>query len=148
MILCFLTLRTGIHFIMESAGIADGIVNSLALSFIVSIPGVIINVMASRATRTMMERLEHYREDRRPHSCFHILSKHLKFQKEGDWRTAIKLLPIRFIFSLAVTFIFIAMYLVAHCTKDVNGRWVSRTMYLPTKVNYDLKEFMLNAFLP
>merc|ERR1711953_1899 len=103
--------------------------------------------MTNRATRDIMGKLEHFSNNRLPHSCFEILSKHLEYQKAGDWGTVLSLLPLRFFLALTLTFIFVMMYFVTCCTMDGNGRWVSRAVHTPAKVNYSLHEFFLNALL-
>jgi len=146
--ICGLTLKTGIHFLMESAGIADGIVNALALSFIVSMPGLIQSVMSTSATRNIMAKLEDFHKTKLPQSCLEILSKHLAYQRKGDWKTLMNFLPFRFLFSIALTGMFILYYYVSYCTKDGHGRWVSKSMHFPTKVTYHFSEFLANAFFP
>jgi len=146
--ICALTLKVGIHFLMESSGIADGIVNALALSFIVSMPGLVQTVMSSRASRNIMSKLEQFRVDKLPQSCEDMLSKHLDYQRRGDWKTMFNLLPIRFMFSIAVTGTFIIYYYLSYCTLDGDSRWVSKAMYLPAKVTYSFYEFLANACVP
>merc|ERR1712232_196740 len=116
--ICGLTLKTGIHFLMESAVIADGIVNALALSFIVSMPGLIQNTMSTRATRNIMAKLETFRIDKLPQSCLEMLSKHLDYQRKGDWKTLVTLLPIRFMCSIVLTSTFVLFYYVSYCALD------------------------------
>merc|ERR1712083_808601 len=104
--------------------------------------------MSTRATRIIMEKLQNFSFDKTPQSCSDIISKHLDYQSRGDWKTWVSLLPIRFVLSISVTAVLILFYYVSYCSLDGNGRWVSKTMHLPTNVTYHLHEFILNALFP
>merc|ERR1719428_450916 len=55
-----LTVETGVTFLMETAGISDIVVNSVALSFILNFDEMIYNVLTTWETRQMLSKVEEY----------------------------------------------------------------------------------------
>ncbi|CAJ1388092.1 unnamed protein product [Effrenium voratum] len=55
-----LTVQTGVVFLMETASISDLVVNSIALTFILSIDEMICETLTSQSTLSMLARCKDY----------------------------------------------------------------------------------------
>lgn len=156
MLLWKLTVETGTTFLMETAGIDDIIVNSVALSFILNFDEMMFNTLTTWETRQMLAKVEEF-DFSKGSSWTHaqILQSYSKYQGEMDvddaddagrfgWYDAFRLLPLKFITAILLTGLSILEYYATHCTRTSEGRFVSIPMYLPKSVSFSF----LNAFFP
>lgn len=147
-----LTASTGVTFLMESAGIEDLVVNSVALTFILGISEMVCETLTSATTHEMLDRCKEY-----------PMWNHKKVARMTDddilntfgsdeamrpityLETLQALLPGRFLGVCSLTIFFVWSYYGQHCI-----RYEGSATYIPkdvlvaptTKFNF------LNAFLP
>lgn len=115
----------GFILLMESAGILDLVLGSLAMSFICSIDEMILSSLSSKAARHIMDSLDPFEVVDHGH------------QK----RTTLQLLwftfPRRLALVICITVFFITKYYMRKCRWDPDlATWISIDMSYPTKVTY------------
>lgn len=154
LVLVFYTLKAGIYFLMETAGIDDLIVNSVALGFLMNLDELITSALMSQETRTLLDVCEELEIETEPATTKEFTDDTLveEYCEENNsslhcmLKAIWNLLYYKLFNALLVCVItayFVASYYLTKCERK-NGTWVSRTMYLPTGMSYNL----LNTFLP
>eukprot|EP00441_Pelagodinium_beii_P041220 CAMPEP_0197637248 /NCGR_PEP_ID=MMETSP1338-20131121/12532_1 /TAXON_ID=43686 ORGANISM="Pelagodinium beii, Strain RCC1491" /NCGR_SAMPLE_ID=MMETSP1338 /ASSEMBLY_ACC=CAM_ASM_000754 /LENGTH=353 /DNA_ID=CAMNT_0043209645 /DNA_START=86 /DNA_END=1147 /DNA_ORIENTATION=+ len=152
MFLWKITAEAGTLFLMETSGIADIIVNSVALSFILQIDELLCNELMSDTTRNMLEKLEEYHiEANASEPDFETMADdELYAQNEEQikqcwgWREILELFPLQLVLVILFTWFCVERYYAKHCASDDAGARVSQSMRLPLGTDFSL----LNAFLP
>lgn len=150
-VLVFLTAQTGICFLMETAGIDDIIVNSVALGFLLSLDELITdNLMCAGANR-LIDMCEGFslavEEDDGQMTEKNTMKRYgvsggCPYWREL-WQNLFRTQLLKLFAASFVTVVFVGDYYRTHCDwKD--GRYVSKTMHLPKKLSFS----MFNAFLP
>jgi len=153
------TAETGMTFLMETSGIQDIIVNSVGLTFIVSLDELICTALMSEETRNFVAACEDYPLYDAKTSCVgdmsvlsddEILQKHNEQQNFWSWgiKDLFALLPMKLIISVLLTFLFVGQYYLKKCEKSEDGRWVSKTMYLPKSVTFTIFQAFFPALFP
>jgi len=153
------TAETGMTFLMETSGIQDIIVNSVGLTFIVSLDELICTALMSEETRNFVNACEDFALYDAKTSCVgdmsrltddEILQKHNEQQNRWSWsfKDLFSLLPSKLMLSLALTCLFVWQYYLKKCEKSADGRWVSKTMYLPKSVSYTIMQAFFPAVFP
>jgi hypothetical protein len=153
-----LTAETGITVLMETAGIADIITNSVGLTFILSIDELIGQALMAEETQKFVAATEPYPLFDETTSCVgdmtqlsedEIMAKYDETQHGicawGFW-DLVYFIPIKLIFAVGGTAAFVFNYYHLHCiaNADDNDRLISKTRYQPATPEFT----WLNAFLP
>lgn len=148
------TAKAGVNFLMETAGVDDIIVNSVALSFLLSLDELITSALMSLEARTLLLKCEsrpilHGEEEEEMMSDEQVLERFYNQQRlsGGGWMLTLKDLffrkYVKIYIVIIVTSALIFEYYHAHC-EDKGGRWVSKDMHSPKSGQFSI----LNAFLP
>jgi len=146
-----LLVNAGFHFLMETSGIVDLIMNSLAMTFILGIDELIFAVMTSVPVKHMMEKLQEYElfsvEHHETEPEEDTLERYTsnEFGHSGRWRFFKMLIPRRMLCVIAVTAIFTFRYYHNNCVTDEHGGTVSKPMYLPKGSNFNPFEFIFSS---
>jgi hypothetical protein len=143
------TLFTGTSFLMETAGIDDGIVNSTALVFILSIDEMIYETLTNNFTRTVMDIAEAFEEgDETAVDEKYDHAQALEAFERTRIRTPLAFLtgvfPVRVFVSIGLTTIALCVYYQKNCQLSKDGIWVSKPQYMPLDKEFSVAE----AFLP
>jgi len=129
--LCF----SGVHFLMETAGIQDLIINAMALTFILQIDELLYLCCTTTATQYIMENLNGFCRDdvvlEEGLSDEEVLHQYHQNEIGNLVRFIKKVTPWRFMSILTCQFIFMMVYYVENCDKDREGDWVSKSMFTP-----------------
>lgn len=153
-----LTTETGITILMETSGIEDIVTNSVSLTFILSIDELIATSLMSEVSIDLVRAIEgfelfdkHASEigDMSLLTDDELLERYERVERSlWNWskQHLFNLMPMKLIYSLLGTAIFVFEYYWKHCTPNSQdgGRLVSKTMFTPKHVDYG----WLNAFLP
>lgn len=144
------TCRTGMLFLIETAGIENTIVNATALCFILDIDELIFSVYSTDFTKHILTHLEGYRIPKKTHS-YKTVSGALSREEDdpieaSDMNRYLSkaLVPWMVIQSLTIWLYFHWVYYSSHCFQSSDGTYVSNAMYLPTSTVYS----HLSAFAP
>jgi len=145
MLFWVMTADLGIAFLMNTSGITDSIVNSMALAFILSIDELIFETATAGRTKYMMDNTEPYH----PHKlaaekC--APEEHILCEDERHRRSMFcpDLFPQRLLFVVVLTWIFLSVYYYTRCEQAPDGTWVSRPLHLPKSMHFSA----LTAYLP
>eukprot|EP00931_Biecheleriopsis_adriatica_P087406 TRINITY_DN61889_c0_g1_i1.p1 TRINITY_DN61889_c0_g1~~TRINITY_DN61889_c0_g1_i1.p1 ORF type:complete len:469 (-),score=75.00 TRINITY_DN61889_c0_g1_i1:12-1334(-) len=151
--LLFFTAIAGVNFLMETAGIDDIIVNSVALGFLLGLDELVTSILISAQARALMEKceafpLEHAGEEDEVLEDGEIVEK---FYTRENLQTRDGLMSLflgiflkkglRLYGLVGATILLVYNYYHEHCDY-VDGRWISKSMYLPKSMDYGI----LNAF--
>ncbi|CAE8654441.1 unnamed protein product, partial [Polarella glacialis] len=149
-VLVLYTAKAGINFLMETAGVDDIIVNSVALNFLLGLDELIAGALMSDTANEILKMCEdlplHY--DDKKHDDDTTIQKYSTEQQvsKSFWLLLRNLFSnklIKLIFVIVLTTVLVVNYYHRSCDyKD--GRWVSKAMYAPINMHYTL----LNAFIP
>jgi len=153
-LLVYYTAKAGIEFLMETAGIDDIIVNSVALGFLLSLDELITSALMSPQARLLLSKCEgrsiaKQDEEDEILTDAEILERFYHGQKlsGGGLLNTVKDLLLRKYLKLYLLFGLTALlvfhYYHWHCDFQ-DGRYVSKAMYGPKTTEFT----MLNAFLP
>jgi len=130
------TADAGILFLMETPGMQDLIVNSTALTFILSIDELLFATITTAKTRYMMANLSGFIQQFEP-------------ENKESWlaclrHTIMDKFPTRLLLVTALWISSVMDYYIRHCVQSADGTYYSKPMYLPLSVQYS----HLSAFLP
>jgi len=150
LLLVFFTAQTGICFLMETAGIEDIIVNSVALGFLLSLDELITDNLMSAGANQLIDICEGYsllEEDEEEFEEAEIVYRYKNMSGRNYYRHLIwdmcRTQLIKFFAVGVVTAVFVIEYYWSHCDwKD--GRYVSKTIHLPAGMSFNF----WNAFFP
>ncbi|CAE8742574.1 unnamed protein product, partial [Polarella glacialis] len=148
MMLWYFTVDAGILFLMESSGIDDLVVNSVALAFILQIDELVCSELMSEVTKMVLEKVEDYEmEDVIAEEILtdeEVLDKDfVAHHHPWAWSDIFSLLPMKLGSVVSVMAIFVYQYYLRNCIRHPDGGWVSKPMYLPKSTDFSV----LNAFL-
>lgn len=153
-----LTAETGVGMLMDTSGIDDIITNSVALTFILGIDELMGQSLMSEEALNFVKATEDFHLYDETTSCVghmsemsedELLEKYAAIQmgftslRFSDLK---HLIPIKLLISVFGTLLFVFEYYYKHCepNPDDASRLVSKTMYLPTTMDFT----WLNALLP
>jgi hypothetical protein len=139
MLFWVMTADLGITFLMNTSGITDSIVNSMALAFILSIDELIFETATAGRTRYMMDNTE----------PFHLHK--LAAERQAPYETVASeddmhqrscccpdFTPQRLLLVAFFTWIFLAIYYYTHCEKGQEGTWISKPLFLPKSLHFSV----------
>jgi hypothetical protein len=147
-----LTTQAGISFLLDTAGIEDMIVNSVALTFILGIDEMMFKNLMSTSTKDMLVQVEAYPIDRRgleeDVSIDEVSSKYDEQFETWKCKDVLGLLPAKLLIGILLTLFFGFDHYRRHCKlpagHSIIGGWVSKDMYTPRSPVIT----SLNAFFP
>lgn len=147
LILWRLTVSAAMNFLLDTAGITEVIINTVALNFILSIDELLFESLTAPETRCLMEGLEGcnlLESDRRYYGVEQeTINETMEREVYNLSRFSLKFaLPVRLMIVCLLTFTFIAEYYVTNCTKGEEGTWISQPLYMPAGVDYPLWAFL------
>jgi hypothetical protein len=154
LMLWYYTSRAGTTFLMETSSIEDLIVNSIALTFILSIDEYICENFTTQMTRTLLDKLEGYEVvDTSEEEKYTDLQSYKVVEEEArltSWglKDVLALMPSRLLFTLAMTAYFVDSYYRQHCQRGHDGEWISQEMYGPVDISYNVFNFAFPAWFP
>lgn len=154
------TVNAGIRFLMETAGVVDLILNSVAMGFILDIDELIADRLSNDATKHVMAEIE----DFQLYDADEILAGEPTLEEldEFDRKEAgsspltdpwfwLLIFPRRLLIITAVAVVFYLIYFYENCQVTEDGSYVSKPLYLPvtTMIN-PLNIFIapFSAFIP
>lgn len=145
-----LTVQTGITFLMETASISDLVVNSIALTFILSIDEMICETLTSQSTLSMLSRCKDYplfdpeviqlsEEDIAAKYGGEKLEEGLRF-----WDIIAIVFPTRLVCVVVITLYFVWSYYHQHCHLSDGGEFLPNALYAPKSSDFSF----LQAIFP
>jgi hypothetical protein len=145
MCIWILMMDVGTLFLMETAGIEEMILNSVALSFILSIDELICASLFSETSKQMLihcEPLPVYEpaESENELECFerHQMHRHWGFLSAELWYYVIS---GRLVCMASVTAFFQIKYFSEHCIQNPDGSLMPQDLYLPLTDSLDFWSF-------
>merc|ERR1712187_531892 len=103
-------LISGVHYLMETAGIVDVIVNAMALTFVLEIDEMVYKGFTTAAAQYIVERVEDIQmfetEDLESETDEDVLKRFQAEEMDQKWRLFRLLLPKRLLQVMAVQMIF------------------------------------------
>jgi hypothetical protein len=135
----FMTADLGIAFLMNTSGITDSIVNSMALAFILSIDELIFETATAGRTKYMMDNTEPFHlHQLTVERC--ASEETVRSEDESHRRTWMipDFYPRRLVFVVVLTCVFMAGYYYKRCEKSADGTWVSKPLHLPKSMQFSV----------
>eukprot|EP00929_Paragymnodinium_shiwhaense_P079608 TRINITY_DN4149_c0_g1_i2.p1 TRINITY_DN4149_c0_g1~~TRINITY_DN4149_c0_g1_i2.p1 ORF type:complete len:208 (-),score=20.65 TRINITY_DN4149_c0_g1_i2:183-806(-) len=144
-----MTAQFGTAFLMETAAVDDIIVNSVALGFLLTMDELITETLMSQSTKKLLsmvqpepivdETLDHMDD----HACVDRFWRNQQVSRKDFLWLLLEMLPWKLLVVFVLTGCYVLLYYLQHCNFS-DGRWVSRTMFLPKSLTYS----WLNALFP
>jgi len=137
----------GVHFLMETAGIVDLVVNCMALTFVLSIDEMIFSRLLTVASKHIMNNLEdlplfdtsdveHEDEDV-------VLNRFIESEYGSSrWKLFCIVIPRRLVLILILLAMFVCKYYFQYCDAGEDGSLVSKPLFRPESVPYNPLSFM------
>mmetsp|Transcript_72939 Transcript_72939/g.128826 ORF Transcript_72939/g.128826 Transcript_72939/m.128826 type:complete len:475 (+) Transcript_72939:64-1488(+) len=156
MLLWKITAEAGILFLMETSGIEDIVVNSVALAFILQIDELLCNELMSDSTRAILEKLEDYHLENyaKENNVEDLTDEELYQQNEeqinAPWgiRQLMEIFPLKLLLVFLLTWFFVDRYYTRHCVTSEAGGLVSHSMRLPLGTEFSLLNAFFQSFAP
>lgn len=133
--------KSGVHYLMETAGIVDLIVNSLALAFVLDVDEMVFHRFSSTLTKHIISNIEDLpnfdTEPTEKETDAQALQRYIS--EELGWNRCRKLLlcvPIRFLCVLLLQAVFMWDYYRENCQLLPDGSYVSNDLKLPQDLVY------------
>lgn len=158
-VLWLLTAKAGVNFLMETAGVDDVIVNSVALGFLLTLDEMVTDNLMIQQAKQLLVMCEPFTfkeviifRSQSDHSLDDntIVDRYSQLRPDSDQNISnglfsflCSVIPINFILVAALTVFFVYEYYDVHCD-FVDGRFISKTVYAPTSMRFN----MLNAIFP
>jgi len=152
-ILWGMTAAAGVMMLMETAGISDTLVNSMALSFILAFDVVVCNSYTLFSIKLIMEKIEDYylynTDEDEQHSDHEVLRIYEQDHLHS-WSVDLNmLLPWRLTLMLGLTAMFVLQYYLTRCVLSGESfYWISKTLYAPASADEDALSFGLPWLFP
>lgn len=139
---------SGTYFLMETAGIVDGIMNSVALTFILSLDEMVFSVFTTTAVKHIMANIEDYElftvdqeEQETEEEVLH------RFCREefgpNSWGKFFKTLnPKRLWYVLTLMILFVIPYYYMYCQQADDGSWYSKPVRVVQRVEWNPVSFI------
>merc|ERR1712060_40133 len=139
--LWFALVCSGVHYLMESAGIMEVVVNAMALTFVLDVDEMIFARLSTSVTKHIMSSLEDLPlfdispdESEEDHEVLR------RYQQEEvgprRWRKVVMVLPKRLLIIICMQAFFMVMYYYRNCVRQPDGSFVSKEMFLPKDLSY------------
>ncbi|CAK9046713.1 unnamed protein product [Durusdinium trenchii] len=149
-LLWIMTASTGINFLMETGGIDDIIVNSVALGFLLQLDEIITDAMLSDEVNHLLDECKEfplYQEgDLHTHGDQETLSK-LQAWAPGHLQLLWEMIPKVMVFCSTLLYCLVMRYYTLHCVQ-VDGKWVSKDMHLPSSLSFSLANALSLRWFP
>lgn len=134
---------SGNYFLMETAGIVDVIMNSVALTFILNIDEMIFATFTTVAVKHMMANMEDFElfnvdneENETEEEALHRFCRE-EFGARSWCNFISKLNPKRIVVVIIGLAFFNIQYYYTNCEKASDGSWLSVPLYQPTHVRFN-----------
>jgi hypothetical protein len=141
-LLWLMTAELGVAFLMDTSGIADLVVNSMALAFILSIDELMFETATAGRTKYMMDNLEPYHLQKAGEEKEDNLGNALA--DDTAHCCCMDLFPYRLVVVVILTTIFVTNYYITRCFKTKDGMWASLPVYVPRSLTLSV----WTAFFP
>jgi len=161
-ILVSMTATSGVTFLMDTAGIDDIIVNSVALGFLLNLDELITDCLLSEQANQLLDICVDYEieneKDEELRGSTEVWDQAKTLERFGDQQALSysmrkNLVEIFWIhvnkFYLAAFFVIalVCHYYEGHCVFE-SGRWISKTMYSPKNLDYNTINAFFGNFKP
>jgi len=136
-------VKSGVHYLMETAGIVDTVVNAMALTFVLDVDEMVFHRFTSGLTKHIMSRIEDLpnfdTQDTDNESDKQALDRLLKtdFGRGKLQRVVVMLIPTRLIMVIALQALFMYDYYKENCITLEDGSVVSQAMSTPKDLSYE-----------
>jgi len=149
LLLWILLVFSGFHFLMETAGIVNVIMNSMALTFILGLDELVFDVLTSAPVKHMMGNLEEFPlfsyDELEADSDDSLLKRYNETEISRDWKKVLTtFFPRRLLVVSIMLPIFIFKYYIMNCNLESDGSRVSKPLYTP----FEMKFNPLTSFIP
>lgn len=142
----------GVNFLMDTAGILDLVLNSCALGFIAGIDELIFDLFLKDSTKYIMDNLESFQLYETGHLELYTddeLIAEFNVLRNASWRKNVwRVVPMRFIMSVACTAWFVWSYYNKFCQQDEEGTMISKPMHLPKTFSISILHVLFPRFFP
>eukprot|EP00411_Alexandrium_monilatum_P008182 CAMPEP_0175287278 /NCGR_PEP_ID=MMETSP0093-20121207/54200_1 /TAXON_ID=311494 /ORGANISM="Alexandrium monilatum, Strain CCMP3105" /LENGTH=235 /DNA_ID=CAMNT_0016582777 /DNA_START=227 /DNA_END=930 /DNA_ORIENTATION=- len=143
---------TGFHFLMDTAGIMDLVVNCMALKFVLDVDKIVFSRLATTATKHILENMRDFplfdmwlEEQETLQQAVDRLKRE-EFGQGYYRKVLLVILPKKLIYICCLMAIFTWRYYVTSCDRLEDGSWVSKPIFLPKKMTYNPVSFILSMF--
>jgi len=143
----------GFHYLMETAGIVDVIVNAMALAFVLEVDELVFERLGDSTTKHIMENLEDFplfdtMEDEQADDS-DILEAYRRNELGivGRLRHLDKLVSWRLVLVIALHYASVQYYYYRNCIAREDGSLVSKEMHLPKDLSCNTVSLMFGADL-
>lgn len=126
----------GFHYLMETAGIVDVIVNAMALAFVLEVDELVFERLGDTTTKHIMENLEDFplfntEEDEDAEEDTILADFRRKELGRGRLRGWMNIVPVRLLVVVALHTASVQFYYYRNCITRPDGSLVSKEMHLP-----------------
>lgn len=140
-------VRSGVHYLMETAGIVDDIVNAMALTFVLEVDEMVFHRFSTVLTKHIMSSMEGWPNydlgDDDAETEEEALERFTNSELGSKrFKSIFLILPHRVIVVLVLVIAFLWDYYRTNCIQLEDGSWVSKAMNLPADLTYRPFELM------
>jgi len=142
LIIWLMLVFCGFHFLMETAGIVDLIMNSMALTFILSLDEMIFDILTSAPVIHMMTNLEDfplYNLDQLEKSTDEeLMSSFQEKEMTSKWKQVLRMMvPAKLRLVVVIMPFFVVKYYIMNCHWTADSSLVSNPLYYPPSQSFN-----------
>eukprot|EP00930_Biecheleria_cincta_P057379 TRINITY_DN43329_c0_g1_i1.p1 TRINITY_DN43329_c0_g1~~TRINITY_DN43329_c0_g1_i1.p1 ORF type:complete len:485 (-),score=80.04 TRINITY_DN43329_c0_g1_i1:106-1560(-) len=140
-------VRSGVHYLMETAGIVDVIVNAMALTFVLEMDEMVFQRFSTTLTKHIMSRIADLpifnTEDEEQETEEQALRRFNDSEVgTARWTKLHLIVPQRFLWVLFIQLLFLWEYYHTNCEQLPDGSRISKKMHLPLGLDYSPLKLM------
>lgn len=134
--------KSGVQYLMETAGIMNVVVNAMALTFVLKVDEMVFHKFSTCLTKEIMWRVEKMPnfsvEAEEAETETQALDRFYRTELgHNRWRSLYLMVPRRVFNVLVLLVIFLWDYYRTNCVRQEDGSWVSKDMHLPARLDYN-----------
>jgi len=126
----------GIHYLMETAGIMNTVINAMALNFVLQIDEMLFDRLTTIMTKHIMANMQEYElysTEEEDNEGGHAVLRRFDTEELGSsrWSKMSVILSKRLILIIAMQMVCTYIYYLRNCDQEADGSWVSNDLSLP-----------------
>lgn len=146
-LLWYALVKSGVHYLMETAGIVDVVVNAMALTFVLEVDEMVFNRFTTGLTKHIMGSIEDLPNFETSEEESQTEQEALDKFRETEigsarWGAMKMVVPWRVLQVTALQILFVVDYYFSNCVRLEDGSIVSKPMHVPADMTYRPMQWM------
>mmetsp|Transcript_70509 Transcript_70509/g.181708 ORF Transcript_70509/g.181708 Transcript_70509/m.181708 type:complete len:546 (+) Transcript_70509:141-1778(+) len=134
-------VASGVHYLMETAGIMDVVVNAMALTFVLDVDEMVFERLMNTTVKHILGQLNdmpRFDTSREENELDQEVVDRYEAEElgKGRWRKITLLIPKKLVIVVIMQAFFMWTYYARNCDRQEDGSYISKEMHLPEDISY------------